>query len=300
MPNSTTSSQPASGSKRFLEKWQILLGVCVAVLLLFVVIVVCVVLARKRSKRRDSFCNRVEVQPRSRAPTICPSVVQCSSPIYINAEMRQFAVTELPSEWMENVKPLQDTNRQPPDVARQPSDVERPPSDAERQPSDDARQPSDVARQPSETVEIKMEEPNDENDDLEHEYFYPQNYTDEYETIERQRSSGEYVFAYDHITHNAGYINLPQTRRLRNVVEDEYDYPKNRRTSSDSEYSYAYSWQNRGNSLRSSFDPAQGYYTPLDKDEEDDNFCDDYQSLSRKRSSKKDEMVYLEYVTILS
>ncbi len=161
--------------------------------------------------------------------------------------------------------------------------------------------PSDETRsENAETVEAEVDEHFDNSED---EYCCPEDIEDVYETmnpVNLPEASGEYASAYDHINVNAGYINTFPFKQPMNGIEDDYEYPQTSRSSSDNEYRYAYDWRNPGFSetTLSSTDPVQGY-TPLDKDEADDNFYVNYQTLSRESLEKENEAVPLEYVTIL-
>ncbi|CAB3992018.1 Hypothetical predicted protein [Paramuricea clavata] len=164
--------------------------------------------------------------------------------------------------------------------------------------------------QTSETVETDIDEPADVEGNLADEYYYPENIDDEYETmnpINPRQASGEYACAYDHVNINAGYMNaFPCKRPTSGVEDDDYEYPQNRRSSSDNEYRYAYDWLDPDARVAalSACEPVQAH-TSHDKDEVNDNFYENYQTLSHQTLSREslheneNETVPLEYVAVM-
>ena len=145
----------------------------------------------------------------------------------------------------------------------------------------------------TETVEIEVDEPEDFESVSEHEYCYP-------EAVNPLQASGEYACSYDHLNINADYVNtFPCERPTNGVEDDDYEYPQNRRSSSDNEYRYAYDWLDPGARVATlrSRESLQGY-TPLDKDKVGNNCYGNYQTLSRVSHGKENETVPLEYLTV--
>ena len=162
----------------------------------------------------------------------------------------------------------------------------------------------------AETVETDVDEPADVEGNSEDEYYYPENIDDEYETmnpVNPRQASGEYACAYDHVNINAGYMNtFPCKRPTSGVEDDDYEYPQNRRSSSDNEYRYAYDWLDSGARVAalSASERVQAH-TSHDKDEDNDNFYENYQTLSHQTLSQEslheneNETVPLEYVAVM-
>jgi hypothetical protein len=155
----------------------------------------------------------------------------------------------------------------------------------------------------SETVETDVDEPTDVEGNSEDEYCYPENIDGEYETmnpVNPRQASGEYAYAYDHANINAGFsMNTFSRKRPTDGVEDDYEYPQNSRSSSDNEYRYAYDWLDSGARVAalSASERVQAH-TSHDKDEDNDNFYENDQTLLQNSVEKENEIVPLEYVTV--
>ena len=140
--------------------------------------------------------------------------------------------------------------------------------------------------------EPKVIEPTDVESNSKDENCYPENI--EYETMNPPQASAEYVYAYGHVNMNAGYMNTPLSRkRPTNGVEDDYEYPQNRNSSSDNEYCYVHDWLDPGVRV------AALSASESDKDKVDDIVDENDQTLWRKRLGNSPEPVALQYVTVV-
>lgn len=140
--------------------------------------------------------------------------------------------------------------------------------------------------------EPKVIEPTDVESNSKDENCYPENI--EYETMNPPQASAEYVYAYGHVNINAGYMNTPLSRkRPTNGVEDDYEYPQNRSSSSDNEYCYVHDWLDPGARM------AALSSSESDKDKVDDIVDENDQTLWRERLGNSPEPVPLQYVTVV-
>ncbi|CAB3992017.1 Hypothetical predicted protein [Paramuricea clavata] len=146
----------------------------------------------------------------------------------------------------------------------------------------------------NETVEAEVSEPTDVENNSEDEYCCPENIEDEYETMNSvvpPQASGVYAYAYDHVNINASYVNtFPHQQQTSGVEDDDYEYPQNRRSSSDNEYRYAYDWLDPGARVA-----ALSASEPV----EDENYYENCQTLLQNNLEKENEIVTLEYVAVL-
>jgi hypothetical protein len=94
-------------------------------------------------------------------------------------------------------------------------------------------------------------------------------------------------------------MNTFSRKRPTDGVEDDYEYPQNSRSSSDNEYRYAYDWLDSGARVAalSASERVQAH-TSHDKDEDNDNFYENDQTLLQNSVEKENEIVPLEYVTV--
>ncbi|CAB4014937.1 Hypothetical predicted protein [Paramuricea clavata] len=147
--------------------------------------------------------------------------------------------------------------------------------------------------------EPKVIEPTDVESNSKDENCCPENI--EYETMNPPQASAEYVYAYGHVNINAGYMNTPLSRkRPTNGVEDDYEYPQNRRSSSDNEYRYAYDWLDPDARVAalSANEPVLASHGK-DKVDDNDTVCENDETLSGERLGNSPEPVPLQYVTVV-
>ena len=146
----------------------------------------------------------------------------------------------------------------------------------------------------NETVEAEVSEPTDVESNSEDEYCRPENIEDVYEAMNPvvpPQVSGVYAYAYDHVNINASYVNtFPHQQKTSGVEDDDYEYPQNRRSSSDNEYRYAYDWLDPGARVA-----ALSASEPV----EDENYYENCQTLLQTDLEKENEIVPLEYVAVL-
>jgi hypothetical protein len=175
---------------------------------------------------------------------------------------------------------------------------------------------SEARSETAETVDTEVE-PTHVESNSEDEYCYPENIEDAYETVNPvnpRQASGEYACAYNEDAYetmtppqasrectcayvedvyetmnppqaflniNAGNNTFPRVRPANGV----YEKLQNSRSSSDNKYRYAYDWLDPGARV-ATLSSSEPVLASLGKDEVDDNFYENYQTLSRECLTK--------------